>query len=114
MMHAGPSVSITTFTNVLAFYFGTMTPIPALSDFCIFAAFCVLVLYLAVLSLFLCIMAWDTERIGKKKGECCGACCCKEDTILCCRGRYLSKKQKEYSGITKGKADIVVDGKVAI
>jgi predicted RND superfamily exporter protein len=99
LAHAGPSVSITTFTNALAFYFGTFTPIPALSDFCVFACFCVMVLYGAVLTVFLSIIAWDTKRIRERKGECCGMCCCKEDSWICCNGRFLSVKQKEYSGI---------------
>ena len=92
MIHAGPSITITTFTNALAFYFGSSTPIPALSDFCVFAAFCVLCLYGAVLTIFLCILAWDVKRQSARKRECCGCCCCKEDTIICCRGRFLTDK----------------------
>ena len=101
VQHAGPSVTITTFTNALAFYFGTFTPIPALADFCLFACSCVCVLYGAVLTIFLCIMAWDTRRINNKRTECCGLCCCKEDTVICCHGRYLSHKQKQLSGLSK-------------
>ena len=92
MIHAGPSVTITTFTNVLAFYFGSFTVIPALSDFCLFACFCVLTLYFAILTLFLCSIAWDLKRTSAHKKECCGLCCCKEDTVICCRGYFLTDK----------------------
>ena len=33
------------------------------------------------------------------KGDCCGICCCKEDSVFCCRGRFLSKRQREFSGL---------------
>lgn len=92
MSHAGPSISITSFTNVLAFYFGSSTAIPALSDFCVFAGFCVLTLYLLVLTYFLCFIAWDVKRVAKRNKECCGLCCCKEDALCCCRGKFLSDK----------------------
>ena len=90
--HAGPSITITSFTNCLAFYFGSMQPLPALSDFCVFAGLCVICLYGAVLTIFLCIVAWDVKRVSKYNRDCCGCCCCKEDSIICCGGRCLSEK----------------------
>ena len=99
MSHAGPSITITSATNMLAFYFGSSTAIPALSDFCVFAGFCVLSLYLIVLSYFLCFMAWDLKRVSNRGKECCGLCCCKEDTLCCCKGYFLSPKQKKWSGL---------------
>ena len=101
MSHAGPSITITSATNMLAFYFGSSTAIPALSDFCVFAAFCVLSLYLIALSYFLCFVAWDMKRVEQRKGECCGLFCCKEDTLCCCKGYFLSPKQKKWSGLDK-------------
>ena len=106
MRHAGPSVTITSATNMLAFYFGSSTAIPALSDFCVFAAFCVLSLYLLALDYFLCFVAWDMKRVEQRKGECCGLFCCKEDTILCCKGYFLSPKQKKWSGLEKVSDDV--------
>ena len=100
MAHAGPSITITSFTNALAFFFGSTTNLPALSDFCIFACLCVLCLYLSVLTIFVSIIAFDTKRIDNKKGECCGLCCCREDTKICCKGYFLSDKQKDFSGIS--------------
>ena len=112
MAHAGPSITITSLTNMLAFYFGSSTAIPALSEFCIFAGFCVLTLYLIVLSYFLCFIAWDAKRVAKRNKECCGLCCCKEETLCCCKGYFLSDKQKKWSGLIedeKSKPDFVID-----
>ena len=99
LRHAGPSMTITSLTDALAFYFGSFTTIPCLSDFCIFACFCVICLFFLMITLFFCILAWDTKRVGKLEPECCGLCCCKEDSAICCRGRFLSDKQRKYSGI---------------
>ena len=61
--HAGPSITITSFTNVLAFFFGSTTSLIALSSFCAFACSCVMMLYITVLIIFVPFMAWDTRRI---------------------------------------------------
>jgi hypothetical protein len=45
---------------------------------------------------FLCVVVWDTERVGRKKGECCGMFCCKQDSLFCCRGFFLSPKMIAY------------------
>ena len=99
LKHAGPSITITSFTNVLAFYFGSTASIIALSSFCIFAAVSVCMLYCTVLTLFLCALVWDTQRVGNKKTECCRLFCCKEDSIIFCKGKFLSKTQRDFSGI---------------
>ena len=41
------------------------------------------------------------KRVEQRKGECCGLFCCKEDTLLCCKGYFLSPKQKKWSGLEK-------------
>ena len=88
--HSGPAVTITSFTNILAFGLGAANSLEALSSFCLFASMCILMLYLSALTLFLSVLVWDTERVSKKRGECCGACMCKEDTPICCKGSCLS------------------------
>jgi Niemann-Pick C1 protein len=92
MKHAGPSITITSLTNTLAFAFGGLNSLTSLRSFCLFAAACVMMLYLVVMSVFLCVVIWDTERVGRKKGECCGLFMCKMDSIFCCRGSCLSAK----------------------
>ena len=97
MRHAGPSITITSFTNALAFLFGSTTSLIALKSFCQFAAVSIIMLYVTVVLIFTPAMAWDTRRINAKRGDCCGLCCCAEDTWICCFGYFLSDKQKAFS-----------------
>ena len=99
MQHAGPSITITSLTNTLAFAFGGLNSLTSLRSFCLFAAACVMMLYLIVMTLFLAVVIWDTERVGRKKGECCGLFMCKMDSIFCCKGFFLSAKQKRYGTV---------------
>ena len=100
MKHAGPSITITSLTNTLAFAFGGLNSLLALRSFCLFAAACVFMIYLIVMTVFLAVVVWDTERVGRKKGECCGLCMCKQDSIICCKGFFLSKKMIEYGTLS--------------
>ena len=92
MTHAGPSITITSFTNALAFFFGGFTSLEALNSFCFFACTMVLCLYLSVLTLFSAAMVWDLKRMHNRKGDCCGCCRCPEDSPCCCCGKFLSGK----------------------
>lgn len=92
MKHAGPSISITSLTNALAFFFGSTTSLIALRSFCQFACCCVLMLYITVIFIFVPAMIWDTKRVESKKADCMGLCCCTEDSTICCKGKFLSDK----------------------
>lgn len=91
MGYAGPSITITSLTNAFAFLSGYVSSIPAVKSFCVVAAVTVMFLYTTVLTIFVPFLLWDTKRVGAKRRECCGACCCKEDSVLFCRGRLLSE-----------------------
>ena len=58
-------------------------------------------LYITVILIFMPAVAWDIRRVEKKRGDCLGICCCGEDTIICCKGAFLSEKQYAYSFGTK-------------
>jgi Niemann-Pick C1 protein len=92
MMHAGPSITITSLTNALAFAFGSLNSLTALRSFCVFASVCIVMLYGLVMTVFLAVVIWDTERVGRKRNECCGCFCCKQESVICCRGWFLSDK----------------------
>ena len=97
LTHAGPSITITSVTDGLAFFLGSMSTIPALNSFCIYCGFCVVCLYLSFLTIFSPFFLEDLKRMHKRRGDCFGLCCCKEDSILCCRGRLLSRRLRNFS-----------------
>ena len=92
LTHAGPSITITSVTDGLAFFIGSISTIPALSSFCFYAGFSVVMLYFSFITLFSCWFIEDMRRLHKRRGDCCGLCCCKDDSILFCRGRFLSRR----------------------
>ena len=97
--HAGPSITITSLTNTLAFAFGALNSLTALRSFCVFASICILMLYLVVMTVFLSVVVWDTRRVANKKGECCGLFMCKLYSVFCCKGFFLSKKMIKYGDV---------------
>ena len=78
--HAGPAITITSLTNALAFALGALSSLEALKSFCLFASMTIVFLYLLVMTVFLCILIWDTRRVEKKWTECCNllSCICGE------------------------------------
>ena len=62
MMHAGASITITSFTNAVAFWLGYFGSLDALSSFCLFAGFGVVFLYLTSVTMFAAFMVWDIDR----------------------------------------------------
>ena len=55
MKHAGVAVSITTFTDVIAFFIGSNTVLPGLQSFCIYAAVAIFAIYVLQITHF---VAW--------------------------------------------------------
>lgn len=57
--HSGPSISITSFTNILAFFFGSTTSLKALESFCIYTGVAIFFLFSLTISFFACIFYYD-------------------------------------------------------
>ena len=55
MKHAGVAVSVTTFTDVIAFFVGTNTLLPGLQSFCVYAAVSIFTIYVLQVTHF---VAW--------------------------------------------------------
>jgi Niemann-Pick C1 protein len=62
MVHAGSSITITSFTNMIAFFLGCTSSLNALSSFCFYAALGIFFLFLTSLTLFSPFMVWDMKR----------------------------------------------------
>ena len=99
LTHAGPSITITSVTDAIAFFIGSISSLPALKGLCIFAGICIFSLYFCILTIFCAWFLSDLQRMQEKKPDCFGLCCCKVDSVFCCRGRFLTNKQKQFIGI---------------
>ena len=104
--HAGPAITITSLTNALAFAFGALSSLEALTSFCLFATMCILFLYIWVMTLFLSVVVWDTERVSRKHSECCNvfSFCCGETNPICCCGICTTPKQRKWAGVEETEA----------
>lgn len=99
LARAGPSITITSLTTVLAFSFGMISDILAFRGFCLFAAVSLTMLYLSNMTFFLAFLVWDTRRVEKHKKECFGLFCCAETSLFFCKGKCgTSAKKLKYSG----------------
>ena len=62
LTHAGPSITITSVTNALAFFVGSLSSLPALRGLCVFAGFVIVALYFAFLTMFAPWFLHDLRR----------------------------------------------------
>ena len=60
---AGPSITITSITDGIAFFLGSLTPLPGLQSFCMFSGFCVFALYISFLTIFAPLFLEDLRRL---------------------------------------------------
>jgi predicted RND superfamily exporter protein len=73
MRSGGMSVLITSATDALAFMVGSMTVLPALSWFCMFAGLGVAICFFLQIFFFLPLLALDARRAESGRLDCC--CC---------------------------------------
>jgi len=73
MKHAGVAVSVTTFTDVIAFFVGTNTLLPGLQSFCVYAAVSIFTIYALQVTHFVAWFSLDQRRQAAKKDGC--LCC---------------------------------------
>merc|ERR1719445_2138629 len=82
MKHAGVAVSVTTFTDVIAFFIGSNTVLPGLQSFCIYAAVAIFAIYVLQITHFVAWFSLDVKRQAAHRDGC-----------LCC---FVHKHFKSY------------------
>ncbi|XP_050309697.1 protein patched homolog 1-like [Anthonomus grandis grandis] len=63
LKHAGVSITITSFTDVIAFIIGSSTILPCLESFCIYAAFGVFMTFIFAITFFTACFVLDQKRL---------------------------------------------------
>ena len=63
----GSTITMTTLTDVIAFYVSTTTSFPAIRYFCIYVALCISLEFLLQITLFIAFMTFDSIRIYKRR-----------------------------------------------
>ena len=109
--NGGMSILITSVTDALAFFFGSMTVLPALSWFCVFAGIGVVVCFLLQIFFFMPFLVLNERRVKQNRYDlsCFPLCCFKANKTLdkiCCAKTDLNKspnvvvvdKQQENPG----------------
>ncbi|XP_071143132.1 patched domain-containing protein 3-like isoform X1 [Mytilus edulis] len=71
LRHSGASITVTSLTDIMAFFIGATTLLPALRSFCIFAAFGIIALYGLSTTFFVSAMAVDVKRAAARLNACC-------------------------------------------
>jgi hypothetical protein len=84
---SGLSVTITSFTDALAFIIGSMTVLPALAGFCLHGGFCILALWFLQFMIFIPCLTLNARRSEDNRFEC-----------LCC---IQAKEEHDASGETQ-------------
>ena len=67
--HAGPFITMTSITDIIAFIITATSDLPSIRWFCIYAAVTIAFTYLMIISLFLCLFVYDIKRIEKGRRD---------------------------------------------
>lgn len=80
---AGASITITSLTDIIAFFVGGTTVLPSLKSFCIFAGICILMTYLYVVTFFVAVLTLDEKRLMKNRDGIVPCLVHKESKLWC-------------------------------
>jgi Niemann-Pick C1 protein len=67
MKSAGTSITITSLTDIVVFLVGMITVIPSLKSYCFYAAPCILMTYIFVITFFVAVLTLDEHRIAARR-----------------------------------------------
>ncbi|KXJ77899.1 hypothetical protein RP20_CCG006239, partial [Aedes albopictus] len=69
LKHAGASITVTSLTDIVAFAVGSITVLPSLQSFCIYAAFGVFMMFAFVITFFVAVFTLDERRIVARRNS---------------------------------------------
>eukprot|EP00794_Sanderia_malayensis_P009125 gene9125-10098_t len=101
MKQAGLSITVTSFTDFIAFAIGATTLLPALRSFCVYCGCAILALYIFACTIFLASLCLDTKRERNNK-----------DAFLCCiklKNDYTPSTCSERGSILQKVFDYIGD-----
>ncbi|CAB3398104.1 unnamed protein product [Caenorhabditis bovis] len=67
MEEAGPSITVTSATNILSFGIGILTPTPAIALFCLYTCVAVAVDFIYQLTFFVAVLVYEEKRLEKNR-----------------------------------------------
>lgn len=68
---AGGAITATSLTGAVAFAMGTLSSIPAVASFCLYAAIAIMTDFALQVTMFVAIVAWDVDRYREGRMDCC-------------------------------------------
>ena len=117
LAHAATSITVTSLTDFVAFAISTTSALPALSSFCMYAAMCILFLFILQITFFTAAVCLDAERQAKHRLDCCPCCtdaCVRTCVGLpCCNPLSDAEKQEVEEGHKQGALSKFMEHKYA-
>lgn len=79
----GATITMTTVTDIIAFFVSSTSTFPAIRYFCIYTALCISIEFLLQITLFIAFLSFDARRIFSNRNDCCPSIQVQDRT--CCR-----------------------------
>jgi len=83
LSHAGVSIMFTSVTDFVAFAISISSALPALSAFCAYAAFSILMMFVLQVFIFTAFATFDARRVASHRIDCCPCICA--NGCPCCK-----------------------------
>ncbi|KAK3754819.1 hypothetical protein QZH41_002138 [Actinostola sp. cb2023] len=74
MANAGPTITMTTMTDLVAFAVSTWSELPSIQYFCAYAALAILFAYLMIITFFVAMITFDVRRVKAGRRDCFPFC----------------------------------------
>ena len=110
MKKAGVAITITSVTDLLAFWISASSVLPILQSFCIYAAFGIMFVFIFMATFFFGFFCLDQRRVEAKRDS----CCCRKKSELWKPNLFSQKKILESIFIKIGNILVQKPAKIAV